>query len=94
MNALIGLLLFGGIAIAQDGSAPMRFANLCGWYTGCWCHEVGKERRCWTTPEDCEVDRSCCAETKSCKSTPYLAETCGKRTSEARKKRDAEKRKP
>ncbi len=58
--------------------------------SACWCHEAGKERRCWSQPDDCEVDRSCCADTHSCKSTPYASETCGKRTSDARKKRDAE----
>ena len=90
MRWLLLFLLACGSANAQDAGAKC-FANLCGMDTGCWCHESGKERRCWSQSDDCEVDRDCCASTRSCKSTPHLAETCGKRTSEARKKRDAAK---
>ncbi len=65
------------------------FDNLCGMDSYCSCHEAGTERRCWSQPADCEVDRACCADTKSCKSTPFRGETCGQRTSDERKKRDA-----
>jgi hypothetical protein len=94
MRHLIIGLLFVATAVAEERKTAC-FDNLCGdamyGEQFCSCHESGSERRCWSTKADCEVDQACCASTKSCKSTPYATETCGKRTSDTRKKRDAKK---
>lgn len=26
----------------------------------CYCHDSGSNRRCWSQPDDCEVDARCC----------------------------------
>ena len=44
---------------------PSCHDNLCGGDSYCSCHDVGAYR-CWTSQEDCDIDRVCCAADGGC----------------------------
>ena len=83
---LLALMVTAG-ALASTPRPPIKCGvNLCGGDSACWCHEIGTNRRCWTTEADCLVDRSCCVADGGCQG--MVKDTCAIRTSAERAKRD------
>lgn len=80
-------------AVSRDASSSLCRSQLCGMDSYCACHVTRNGDRCWSAPDDCEVDAACCASrTGYCDG--LRMDECADATVKARKARDSEKGTP
>lgn len=53
-------------ALAYNDAPKLCVDNLCGMDSYCSCHDIGGERRCWSTEQDCSYDAACCTKSGAC----------------------------